>query len=75
MNSITNYWLKYYVNERVLLCALCGNTGRIDTRQTAISPAGVKAGDVMWCICPNGQAMRKAENAPENADRPSVSID
>jgi len=60
--TVEDYWVKFYVNEAVMLCSLCGNTGRIDTTASAISPAGVSAGRVNYCICPNGQTLR-ATNA------------
>lgn len=58
--TITKYWLEYYTNEDTFgnLCSLCGNTGVIDTRGKAISPMGIDAGKINFCICPNGQAMR-----------------
>ena len=61
---VVNYWMKYYVNR--LHCSLCGNRGVIDTRG-ATTPAGVEVGRRNWCICPNGQAIRKAvgERLPE----------
>jgi hypothetical protein len=55
---LTDYWLAYYVDTKLCLCSLCGNTGIIDTRRSATSPAGVDAGRKNFCICPNGQAMR-----------------
>ena len=55
---ITLYWLTHYLNEAVGLCGLCGNTGLIDTRGIAISPAGVHAGGLHFCLCPNGQIRR-----------------
>ena len=57
-SAITKYWLAHYVSGRNL-CSLCGNRGQIDTCETAISAAGVKAGRINFCICPNGQALRK----------------
>ena len=62
-NVITRYWWKYYVDPATRLCALCGNTGRIDTRTTAVSHAGIGCGAVLFCICPNGQADRQREDA------------
>lgn len=57
--AVTAYWLEHYgTNDDRGLCSLCGNSGVIDTRQTAISAVGVNSGRVNWCICPNGQAMR-----------------
>jgi hypothetical protein len=62
--TVTEYWRKYYINDDVPLglCSLCGNSGFIDTTLSAISPAGIHAGRKNFCICPNGQAMRKKEN-------------
>jgi len=51
-------WLEF-IHPTLLLCGLCGNTGQIDTRGRAVSPAGYDAGGVHWCICKNGRA-RKA---------------
>jgi hypothetical protein len=58
VQAVEDYWLAHYVDERLFLCTLCGNTGEIDTTATAISPAGVPAGRVNYCICPNGQTLR-----------------
>lgn len=52
---ITRYWLDYY---STLACTLCGNLGIIDTRGTKTS-AGVEVGRINFCICPNGQQLRK----------------
>lgn len=57
--AVTDYWLEHYVADPPLaLCSLCGNTGIIDTTETAISPVGARPGRKNWCICPNGQALR-----------------
>ena len=52
---ITRYWLKYYADG---CCTLCGNKGYIDTTGTK-TPAGITVGRLNYCICPNGQIMRK----------------
>jgi hypothetical protein len=54
--SLNDYWFEFYVNQG--LCSLCGNTGVIDTTGVK-TPAGVEVGRKNWCICPNGQAMRR----------------
>lgn len=54
-----DYFWKYYENKDVDLCSLCGNSGIIDTRQTAISGAAVNAGRLNYCFCPNGRVMRE----------------
>ena len=62
--AVTRYWMEYYVNAEAChgcgLCSLCGNTGIIDTTKSATSPTGdEKPGRKNFCICPNGQVMRK----------------
>lgn len=42
------------------LCSLCGNSGHIDTRGKVFSPAGVECGSIMYCVCPNGRALKNA---------------
>lgn len=54
---VSNYWAAFYVSKNHL-CSLCGNRGVLDTFRIAISAAGVNSGGKLFCICPNGQAMR-----------------
>lgn len=56
--AVTEYWLEHYGSEGSTLCSLCGNSGVIDTRETAVSAAGVNSGRLNFCICPNGQVKR-----------------
>lgn len=56
--QLAKLWLDEFVHKD--LCGLCGNRGIIDTRHSAISPAGVRCGGTFLCICPNGRAMKKA---------------
>lgn len=44
--------------EKVPICGLCGNSGRIDTRGKA-KVSGADCGVLGYCICPNGRAMKK----------------
>jgi len=53
---ITRYWLSYYLGD--VGCTLCGNHGIIDTRGVSTA-AGVPVGRINFCICPNGQEMRR----------------
>ena len=53
--NITNYWLDNYAADH---CTLCGNRGIIDTRGVT-TPAGLEVGRLNYCICPNGQVLRK----------------
>lgn len=62
LHGLFAFWRDYYVDADTTLCTLCGNSGMVDTRETAISAAGVKAGKIQFCICPNGLAMRKCDN-------------
>lgn len=60
-DHVTEYMFKYYWDKEIDiggLCTLCGNTGVIDTTETAISPKGIRAGRKNYCICPNGQFLR-----------------
>ena len=59
ITKLDKMWLDYYLNQEVGLCSLCGNSGVVDTRKTAVSQAGVSAGRLNWCICPNGRTLRK----------------
>lgn len=59
---VTDYWVTRYVHPQSGLCTLCGNTGQVDTRGRAISAAGIDAGVVTFCICPNGQVLRAHSN-------------
>jgi hypothetical protein len=59
--SLTRFWLKHYVNKEYHLCSLCGNTGTIETQPK--SPTGLQMSTQKnYCICPNGQAYRKARS-------------
>lgn len=54
---LRDYWQKHYHNDGCGLCSLCGNTGIIDTTESATSPRGIKGmGRKNYCICPNGRA-------------------
>lgn len=48
-----------FLNPQYKMCGLCGNTGIIDTRDSATSPVGIKTGGLHYCVCPNGRALRK----------------
>lgn len=53
--AITAYWLENYCAEH---CTICGNWGVIDSRASAVTPAGFRVGRLNYCLCPNGQALR-----------------
>lgn len=57
-NPITDYWHKHYTYDG--LCSLCGNSGILNTTG-ARTAAGKLVGRFNYCICPNGQGMRKMQ--------------
>jgi hypothetical protein len=56
-NQMADFWIEEYGKRNH--CCLCGNHGIIDTRGKVFTPAGVECGDRVFCICPNGRAMKK----------------
>lgn len=56
-NQLADFWLAEYADRNH--CCLCGNSGVIDTRGKIFTAAGHECGDRVWCICPNGRALRK----------------
>lgn len=62
MNPITQFWLDNYVRRE--MCSLCGQSGILDTRATAITATGLRCGEVHFCVCPNGQKMKEIGGSP-----------
>ena len=66
--KLTEYWLKHYATDH---CTLCGGKGIIDTSHVTTA-AGLRVGRTNYCICPNGQVIRKGviknevQNSKEN---------
>lgn len=56
--ALANLWHRDYSSTGH--CVLCGNHGIIDTRGKVFTSAGRECGDKVFCICPNGQAMKRA---------------
>lgn len=57
---VVDYWINHYIGDGG--CVLCGSHGVIDTRMTAKSARrGVLIGRLDYCLCPNGQTLRKDE--------------
>lgn len=54
---LDEYWYRWYVNTKHSLCALCANSGVIETNPT--SGEGVTLKTRTWCMCTNGQLMRR----------------
>jgi hypothetical protein len=68
---IDNYWLSFYNTpvsdpERggftFSVCALCGNHGVVHSR--CFTPSGIPVDRKLFCICPNGQSLRKLGRDP-----------
>lgn len=57
LKPIADYWFDHYQDGH---CTLCGNRGIVDTRGVATA-AGVVVGRLNFCICPNGQVLRKQD--------------
>lgn len=64
-----NYTVQAMEKNRILdkvieitFCGLCGNTGIIDTTQSAITPNGTSVGKKFYCLCPNGRALKANKN-------------
>ena len=57
-SPITKYWLKNYIGGSPCGCLLCGTKGVIDSRDVT--------GCINFCICPNGQALRRAGVDPSD---------
>ncbi len=53
---LSDYWVRHYATDH---CTLCGNSGVIDTRSSAVTATGKRVGRLNWCICPNGVGLRK----------------
>ena len=56
-NQLADFWLDEFMGKNH--CCLCGNYGIIDTRGKVFTPAGYECGDKVFCICPNGRALKK----------------
>lgn len=56
--QLTAFWAENFSPTH--LCCLCGNKGVVDTRGKVFSAAGVDAGALVYCLCPNGRAQKRA---------------
>jgi len=50
-----------------LHCCLCGGVGTIDTRGKVFTPAGYECGALVYCICPNGRALKERPTSSSGA--------
>lgn len=66
--ALFDFWDENYVilvpiphlNEKVPMCGLCGNSGRIQTNPKRSS--GEELGkQEFYCLCPNGVALKEME--------------
>ena len=48
-----------FLNPQYKVCGLCGNTGIINTSNSATSMAGIRTGGLHYCVCPNGRTLKK----------------
>jgi len=55
--EFTVYVMREDIGYNITLCGLCGNSGIIDTRESAIWN-GKKIGMIGHCICANGRAYK-----------------
>lgn len=62
-DDLVKLWLKEFSPKGA--CCLCGNHGRIDTRNVIFTPAGVECGAEVFCICPNGRALKQLHSKEE----------
>lgn len=71
-NQLADFWSENYVSFRdweglpLGHCGICGNSGVIDTRGKVFTAAGVECGMRTYCICPNGQALKKHKALSSN---------
>ena len=54
--AVSKYWQEFYLVKDG--CSLCGNCGTIDSSGVS-TPNKQPVGRLNFCICPNGQALRK----------------
>jgi len=58
-DPLTTFWIEHYVDPAGGLCKLCKTSGFLRTH----------GGDVDYCICPNGRALRSAAAENEESER------
>jgi hypothetical protein len=60
---LQDYWSRHYAKGPAGCCTLCGNTGIVDTIDSAKMPNGVTpSGARQFCFCANGRELRKDGN-------------
>jgi hypothetical protein len=63
--QLADLWIKEFAPHGH--CCLCGNSGQIDTREKVFTAAGIDVGAQVWCICPNGRAMKRGMERAGNS--------
>jgi len=56
-NKVADFWLKHYLHEG--LCSLCGNSGSFVKNGFSNKEGTFFPKRTHFCICPNGQILRK----------------
>lgn len=67
---VDSYWMNHYTTRvsdpntgfSYPVCGLCGNNGVIHSK--CFTPAGIPIDTKVFCICPNGQGLRKLGRDP-----------
>lgn len=63
-NQLAQLWASEFSPKNH--CCLCGNRGIIDTRGQIFTPAGFECGAKVFCICPNGRAIKHQSSGQLN---------
>ncbi len=66
--QMADFWFEEYGKRGH--CCLCGNYGFIDTRGRVYTLAGFECGDLVFCVCPNGRAMKRSGRTVEQWSAP-----
>lgn len=75
---IADYAIEHFSSDPIIfpgteltytVCSLCGNSGIIDTTNTAVCARGNRVGKLNYCICANGQLYRYHEMPPKTRDQ------
>ena len=59
--GVREYWQTYYLEPTRHVCILCGGSGWIDTRESAVTSNWERVGAVVPCLCPEGAEARRLQ--------------
>lgn len=65
-NQFLNLWWNEFCPDKSMNavgCMICGGSGHVDTRGKVFTAAGVDCGGEALCICPNGRALKRMDDA------------